>query len=100
MKFEIDDKTGMIKRKLYGCKDTPSQYVELDGSYLEQILKAVKKTQEKILNIDIQTFQDSKNDGVISGVKEIKFTDGKLFVKDNKLIFKGSDNITHNLCLS
>ena len=60
MKFEIDDKTGMI----FDVSENPHSWYGNDSanpSQLEQILQAVKKTQEKIVNKQIQEIQDSKN---------------------------------------
>jgi len=63
MKFEIDDKTGMVlvseKEILEG--ELPDLTAFATSNDLEQILQAVKKTQEKLVNIQIQNIQDSKN---------------------------------------
>jgi len=93
MKFEIDDKTGMIGEESYFKFDTsgksytsfkdgiiitaklkelfdlnstiPDSIQELEkpmtSKQLEEILQAVKKTQEKLVNRQIQEVQDSKN---------------------------------------
>jgi len=58
MKFEIDDKTGMITTPL-DFSGNETEYTE--SFMLEQILQAVKKTQEKLVNKQIQEIQDSKN---------------------------------------
>jgi len=56
MKFEIDDETGMIGTAYLG-----SYFLTDDSKELEQILQAVKKTQVKLVNKQIQYIQDSKN---------------------------------------
>lgn len=68
MKFEIDDKTGMIKDETTldfiptetTSGDNPVSHHPVTSHQLEQILQAVKKTQEKLLNKQIQEIQDSK----------------------------------------
>ena len=57
MKFEINDKTGMIEADNQGF----DEYWPADAKDLEAILQAVKKTQEKLVNKQIQKIQDSKN---------------------------------------
>ena len=63
MKFEIDDKTGMILTK----DSWPPDGTQLEhprilfSNEVEQLLQAVKKTQEKLVNKQIQEIQDSKN---------------------------------------
>ena len=71
MKFEIDDKTGMIVKlssyqqpsKFDGLSSVISEwgYTICTSNELEKILQAVKKTQEKLVNQQIQDIQDSKN---------------------------------------
>jgi len=66
MKFEIDDKTGMIVELVGDHKIDGSYSPPLDDDIqikvdLEQILQAVKKTQKKLVNKQIQEIQDSKN---------------------------------------
>ena len=65
MKFEIDDKTGMIfgyENKFYANEIQPMEApLATDQKILERILQAVKKTQEKLVNKQIQEMQDSKN---------------------------------------
>ena len=61
MKFKIDEKTGMIVDADIILPTSPPQRKIADSSHLEQILQAVKKTQNKILNREIQSIQDSKN---------------------------------------
>jgi len=56
MKFEIDDKTGMLEVD----NDGFHEYWPTGTKDLEQILQAVKKTQEKLVNKQIQEIQDSK----------------------------------------
>jgi len=53
---------------------------EPTSSDLEKILQAVKMTQTKIVNKQIQTIQDSKNNGTITGVNKIEFTNGTSLV--------------------
>jgi len=70
MKFEIDDKTGMlaiVRNSIAGEEvlvdvNTHEYFGVLPtNENLEKILQAVKKTQEKLLNKQIQEIQDSKN---------------------------------------
>lgn len=66
MKFEIDDKTGMIKwitipLSSNGQEEYTSLGLLEPAKDLEQILQAVKKTQTKLVNKQIQEIQDSKN---------------------------------------
>lgn len=65
MKFEINDKTGMIEADNQGF----DEYWPADAKDLEAILQAVKKTQEKLVNKQIQEIQNSKN---IKTVKILK----------------------------
>lgn len=62
MKFEIDV-NGYIFPELpivqLGAQQPCLEYA--DSKQLELILQAVKKTQEKLVNIQIQEIQDSKN---------------------------------------
>ena len=61
MKFEIDDKTGILlirRGPNINSVDKPALSNTIE---LEHILQSVKKTQEKILNKQIQEIQDSKN---------------------------------------
>jgi len=57
MKFEIDDKTEMIEVDSQGF----GEYWPAETKNLEQILQAVKKTQVKLVNKQIQDIQDSKH---------------------------------------
>jgi len=63
MKFEIDDITGMIKKK-QDFEDVTGiphdKYITPPGEQLEQILRAVKKTQEELLNTK-QNMETVKN---------------------------------------
>jgi len=63
MKFEIDNKTGMINKMEYDV-DFDHSLIEnkekTNSCEIEQILQAVKKTQEKLVNKQIQEIQDSK----------------------------------------
>jgi len=63
MKFEIDDKTGMITTEECIRHDEVNNTHEASifHFHLETILQAVKKTQEKLVNKQIQEIQDSKN---------------------------------------
>ena len=63
MKFEIDYKTGMITTEECIRHDEVNDTHEpsIFPFHLEQILQAVKKTQEKLVNKQIQEIQDSKN---------------------------------------
>ena len=66
MKFDIDVKTGMIIKTNYDIDpdhNRPVRVKEVNAHSfdLEQILQAVKKTQEKLVNKQIQEIQDSKN---------------------------------------
>jgi len=69
MKFEIDDKTGMVENETTmdfiptetTSDDNPISHPPITSHQLETILQAVKKTQEKIVNRQIQDIQDSKN---------------------------------------
>jgi len=69
MKFEIDDKTGMIEDETTldfiptetTSGDNPISHYLITSHQLEAILQAVKKTQEKLVNKQIQDIQDSKN---------------------------------------
>ena len=88
MKFEINDKTGMltIEQEYILDEDINSelkQRLVFDGE-LEQILQAVKKTQEKLVNKQIQEIQDSKKDPeyIIHKLDETK----KLFRKHKEKI--------------
>ena len=94
MKFEIDDKTGMIIKLSFFQK--PSKFDGLtsvipEGGHtigtsneLEAILQAVKKTQGKLVNKQIQEIQDSKKDPeyIIHKLDETK----KLFRKHKEKI--------------
>jgi len=65
MKFEIDDKTGMIGKLIVvkALREFELLNSELATPQdLEQILQAVKKTQEKLVNKPIQEIQDSKKE--------------------------------------
>ena len=76
MKFEIDDKTGMITRMAINLEQYPES---LEGwetatpKNLETIDQAVKKTQEKLVNLQIQ---DSKKEiyGTRAAPKKIRPT--------------------------
>jgi len=60
MKFEIDDKTGRFNTLGFSLNELSSVKPTTIEEF-EAILQAVKKTQEKILNKQIQEIQDSKN---------------------------------------
>jgi len=77
MKFEIDDKTGMIVSQLFidDYKVTGEQNIE--STDLETILQAVKKTQEKLVNKQIQEIQDSKRHISVEPAKKSEWLDIK-----------------------
>jgi len=59
MKFEIDDKTGMI----YNADRTSSnEMIPITIENLELIWKALSKTHTKLSNQKIQKIQDSKKE--------------------------------------
>ena len=95
MKFEIDDKTGMIIKLSFFQK--PSKFDGLTSvipewghtigtsNELETILHAVKKTQEKLVNKQIQEIQDYRKkepEYIIHKLDETK----KLFRKHKEKI--------------
>lgn len=64
MKFEINDNTGMIKIRHDHDPHSTGVIITVDGirtGDLEAILQAVKKTQTKQVNKQVQEIQDSKN---------------------------------------
>jgi len=90
MKFEIDDKTGMIDSRTRISEgdqwDGPS-FIMTSG-ILEKILQAVKKTQEKLVNKQIQEIQDSKS-------KPLRgFNPPPIMIKKNDRIFYGEESWT------
>lgn len=87
MKFEVNEETGIImvvmetlKSKLPSIYPLPNQ--------LEKILQGVKKTQEKIVNRQIQEIQDSKNDPIRG------FTTPPTMIQKNDRIFYGDQSWT------
>ena len=76
MKYEINDQ-GQIKLSPV-MDEGNSIFISkpISKNDLENILCAVKKTQQKLANKDIQEFQDSKNKGYITGIDTIKFSNG------------------------
>ena len=68
MKFEIDDKTEMIENKTTldffpmetTSGDNPISHHPVASHQLEQILQAVEKTNEAILNKQMEEFPDSE----------------------------------------
>ena len=81
MKFEIDDKTGFLliepENGIIPSNDNAKIYRE----QLERILQAVKKTQEKLVNQQIQEIQTEKANGLLwfdDVYKQLKYKqDGK-----------------------
>ena len=60
MKFEIDKKTGMIRSLYVDLNHLIIGDNPINSTELEEILQAVKKTQAKLVNKQIQEIQDSK----------------------------------------
>jgi len=90
MKFEIDDKTGMIGELDMSNSEIVGPSLNVNSNQLEQILQAVKKTQEKSLNKQIQEVQDSKNkhDVIINvtGEQGARVYDSQIIERNQKIV--------------
>jgi len=87
MIFEIDDKTGLIKSFIFSAditltinndeikKGDDAAIILADSTELEEILQAIKKTQVKLVNKQIQEIQDSKNYISLEPDEELKFVE-------------------------
>lgn len=88
MKFEIDELTGRINDHSVDLSELESGLGSCTLEACEQILQAVKKTQEKLVNKQIQEIQDSKNEPLRG------FTPPHIMIKKNDRIYYGEESWT------